>query len=486
MPDVIKLERKWRLGELMREGGFAKVHLAWSETDALAVAKLIPKDPGAERELLLENLDGVPYVVPVLDRGEWDDYLVLVMPRAEKSLRDYLVEMGGRLSVNDAIKVLIDIDEALVAIEGRMIVHRDIKPENVLLLDGHWCLADFGIARYAEATTSPDTHKYSMTLPYAAPEQWRGERATSATDVYALGVVAYELLAGRRPFAGPDYRRQHLEGSLEPLSGIPSRLQSLVEECLYKSPQARPVPQNLLVRLKASVQAVSPAASRLQEANALAVERQAEEARQQSVAQSEAERRLDLRKAADQSLEHLYGLLNEQVSSNASLVQSSTNPIGEEYRLNGAALTLGLSKTATPRSNEDGYFEVITYTHITVAIPPSGLGWAGRSHSLWFCDAQQPGVFRWYETAFMIIPFGRTNRRGLVPFDMVPGDPNAIQALAPVTHTHQVAWPFTPIDQGDEESFIERWIGWFAEAANGQLRRPSTMPESNPQGSWRR
>ena len=145
----------------------------------------------------------------------------------------------------------------------------------------------------------------------------------------------------------------------------------------------------------------------------------------------------------------------------------------------------GLRKTVAPRSNEDRSFEVIAHTCVTLTIRPSGFGWAGRSHSLWFCDAQQPGVFRWYETAFMI-PFGGTSRNGLVPFDMVPGDPNAIQALAPVTHSHQVAWPFTPIDQGDEESFIERWMEWFAKAAQGQLRRPSTMPESNPQGSWRR
>ena len=486
-PDVIKLEQEWRLGKLLAAGGFAKVYMAMSKSDAPAVVKLIPKTPGAQRELLLENLNSVPNVVPVLESGEWDGYWVLVMPRAEKSLRAHLREMGGRLSVDAVIQVLVDITEALVAMEGN-IVHRDIKPENVLLLDGRWCLADFGIARYAEATTAPDTHKYSKTPPYAAPEQWREERASSFTDVYALGVMTYEMLAGQRPFAGPDvhdYRTQHLEVTPQPIEGILASLRSLVNECLYKGPQARPGPQNLLARLKASAQPASPAALGLQIANALAVERQAEEARQQSVAQSEAERRLELCKAADQSLEHLYGLLNEQIRSNASLVQSSTNPIGAEYRLNGAALTLGLRKTVAPRSNEDRSFEVIAHTCVTLTIRPSGFGWAGRSHSLWFCDAQQPGVFRWYETAFMI-PFGGTSRNGLVPFDMVPGDPNAIQALAPVTHSHQVAWPFTPIDQGDEESFIERWMEWFAKAAQGQLRRPSRLPESNPQGSWRR
>jgi serine/threonine-protein kinase len=63
-----------------------------------------------------------------------------------------------------------------------------LKPDNGLLLGEHWCLADFGISRCAEATTAPDTRKYSMTWDYAATEQWRHERATSAMDVYALGV----------------------------------------------------------------------------------------------------------------------------------------------------------------------------------------------------------------------------------------------------------------------------------------------------------
>ena len=189
--DVINLGQEWILGKQLNSGGFAKVYLAQSKDGKPTVIKLIPKPPGAQRELLFEDLDGIPHVVPIIDRGEWDNYFVLVMPQADMSLRDYLVERGGQLTVDDAVSVLIDVAEALVAIEGR-VVHRDIKPENILRLDGRWCLADFGIARYAEATTGPDTMKYAKSPPYAAPEQWREERASSAADVYAYGVVAYE------------------------------------------------------------------------------------------------------------------------------------------------------------------------------------------------------------------------------------------------------------------------------------------------------
>ena len=195
MAEVIRLDQEWYIGEQLRQGGFGRVCLAQARDGETAVIKLVPKAPGADREILFEDLDGVPNVVPILDRGEWKNFWALVMPKADKSLRDYLTENIEHLSIDDTVQVLSDVTQALAAMEGR-IVHRDIKPDNILLLGGRWCLADFGISRYAEATTAPDTRKFAMTPPYAAPEQWRGERATIATYVYAMGVVAYELLAG--------------------------------------------------------------------------------------------------------------------------------------------------------------------------------------------------------------------------------------------------------------------------------------------------
>jgi serine/threonine protein kinase len=133
-------------------------------------------------------------------------YWALVMPRADESLRDHLLNAGSALSPTDAIAILIDIASALlVELDGK-VVHRDLKPENVLFLDGAWRLSDFGISRYAEATTARDTQKYAMSAPYAAPERWRAERATGATDVYSLGVIAFEMLSGTRPFRGTKFR----------------------------------------------------------------------------------------------------------------------------------------------------------------------------------------------------------------------------------------------------------------------------------------
>ena len=482
-PDSIELNQVWHLSDQLGSGGFANVYLARNSGGETAVVKLVRKETGAQRELLFVDLEGIPNVVPVLDSGELDDYFAIVMPRAEKSLRDYLAEKGGQLSLDLAISILVDVAETLVGAEDR-VVHRDIKPENVLLLDDRWHLADFGIARYAEATTAPDTLKYAKTPAYAAPEQWREERATSTADVYALGVVAYELLTGQQPFQGPDYRRQHLEESPERLTGFPERVRSLVSECLYKSPQARPRPQNLLERLKRSLTPASPGAELLQQANLLAVDRQAEEARQQSIAQSEAERRLELIDAAHESLENILALLDQQITVNASEVLTSSGSDLRSWSLNDATLRVNRSSSEASESDSNMPFKVIVHTAISLTVPADRSGYTGRSHSLWYCDAQKPDVFRWYETAFMQI--SRRPDRSVAPFYMSPGARDVVLALSSAMHTYQVAWPFVPIDQGDEELFIERWILRFAEAAQGQLRYPSSMPELDPGGSWRR
>ena len=491
MLEVIHLNQEWHIGEQLGSGGFGRVHLARSRSDETAAIKIIPKAPGADREILFEDLDGVPNVVPIIDRGEWKDFWVLVMPKAEKSLRDYLSEKTDLCSIDDTVRVLSDITQALVAIEGR-VVHRDIKPGNILLLDGRWCLADFGISRYAEATTAPDTRKHAKTPAYAAPEQWHEERASSATDVYSMGIVAYELLAGQVPFMGPEvheYRRQHLEDTPKSISRVPLRIQSLIDECLYKSPKARPRPQNLLERLESmrrGTQARSEAAYKLQQANLLVVQQQAEAERQQSIARSEWERKSDLLEAADSSLAQIASLLNDRIMEDAPATERSKPWPWSSWRLNEVELNLEPSRMAdyeTDTNDTNLSFEVAAYSSIWLHLPSVQDGYRGRSHSLWYCDAQKEGVFRWYETAFMMKLLSRESTP-FEPLALAPGR-DAFFALYRAKHTHQIAWPFNPVDQGNEGTFVEQWIGWFADAVQGQLSRPRSMPERQPWGTWR-
>src|SRR5437879_5999418 len=107
------LSRTWEVGDRVGRGGFGQVYLVKSGEDE-AVAKLVPKAPGADRELLFVNLADVRNVVPVIDSGEHEDYWVLVMPRAEMSLREHLDRSGGLLALSDAVEVLKDICDALV------------------------------------------------------------------------------------------------------------------------------------------------------------------------------------------------------------------------------------------------------------------------------------------------------------------------------------------------------------------------------------
>ena len=490
IPPMVSLRRcEWRIeSKPLGRGGFGRVYPAMADDQPPAAAKFIPKAPGAEREMLLkDDLSGVPNVVPRLDDGESGNDWVIVMPWAEKSLRDYLNEKGS-IPIDDAVRVLIDIAQALVMIEDR-IVHRDIKPENILLLDEHWCLTDFGISRYAEATTAEETWKGAKSRPYAAPEIWRSERATSATDVYSVGVVAYEMLTGQPPYAGPDYRTQHLHENPDPSADLPTLLHSLIMSCLNKAPEARPTPQRILDQVNQMTKhgvEKSDAVHQLQQASHVAVSRKAEEERKRSIERSDAERRDDLRKTALQSLNTITSMIAEQVDS-VMEVKITRIPNGIERRINEARLVI--DRPADQRSwwNDFGTqfreraFEVVDYAFIGVASPPDQFGYKGRSHSLWFCDAKDRNVFRWYETAFMFHPLSQ-KMSAFDPFLMFPNN-DALQALESM-HTYQVAWPFTPIDQGEETDFLERWISWFADAARGTLQRPSSMPERDT-GTWR-
>jgi len=394
------------------------------------VAKLVPKEPGAERELLFEDLGGARNVVPIIDSRETDDCFVLIMPRAEKSLRQHLDEAAGPLSVPDAVAILSDAALALADLDGK-VVHRDLKPENILLLGGNWCLADFGISRYAEATTAPDTRKYALSPPYAAPERWREERATTQTDVYSLGVIAYEMLSGSLPFAGPaseDFREQHVHGNSASLDGVPTALGALVDECLYKAPEARPSPASVFARLsRIEEPPLSPGLAKLQEASRVKASQQSESDRRASEQRSETERRAVLASAASDGLTKIARALKAQIKqfAPAAAVPPQGHPMsGWIIGLNMARLEFG--KVAETVSDPWGTkshpaFDVVAHAVISVRFPPNRHQYEGRSHSLWYCDAQESGRYKWFETAFMISPLV-DQRSPQNPFALEPGE----------------------------------------------------------------
>jgi hypothetical protein len=490
VPRRIALRKEWTLGERIGDrSAFGQVYEAVADDGTIGVIKLIPKKPGAKRETLFEDLAGVPNVVPIIDSGETRTSWVIAMPRAERSLRAELQSAGGPLPVDEAVPILIHVAKALAALDGR-VVHRDLKPDNVLLIGDSWSLADFGIARYAEASTATETWKATFSMAYAAPERWNYEHATGATDVYSFGIMAHELITGSKPFPGPnadDFRDQHLHADPPEITGVPAQLASLVSECMLKAPGSRPTATQILGRLQRVLTPTSPGAGSLQAASQAMAEVSARKQAQESAATSEAQRRSALFDGARRSLEAISAQLRQAIDDNASAASQVRRSEFKEWAVSLGVATIGMDPPTLSDPGSWGawkpQFDVIAFAEIGLLIPEDQWGYRGRGHSLYYCDAQDEGVYRWYETAFMVMPM-IPRRTTLDPIPFPPGE-NAGKALSRSIAEWQVAWPFTAIDQGDQAEFIDRWLGWFGQAAAGQLRHPSSMPERPPGGSFR-
>jgi serine/threonine-protein kinase len=474
--------QQWKLGAKISKGGFGSVFEAVGHDGTKAAVKVIPKEPGAGRELLFEELSGLDNVIPILDSGESDSDYHIVMPRAEESLGDF-IDRCGPVPADVATAILVDIAQALVGIEGR-VVHRDLKPANILRYRDRWCLADFGISRYAEASTSPETRKFALSPPYAAPERWRAEHAEHAVDIYSLGIIGFELLQGKRPFHGPDFpdfRDQHLHQAPPPLPGIAAPLAALVLECLSKPPGSRPSANNVLNRLNALDKTPSAGMGALQEANLKALEVSHQAQAEAATAQSKANQRSELMKAAFESFERIKETIADAVKSSAPQAGGRF-----PFRLGSASLHLE-PVVPTPASwfGTPGYesLDVIAHSAIRVRTGLPEGRYQGRAHSLWYCDAQRAGAFRWFETAFMRHPLMGQSYE-LEPTSFEPRE-DAFRAICSGMVRDQLAWPFTAIDQGDQDEFLERWLIWFAQAASGRLDHPRSMPERRPEGSYR-
>lgn len=491
MTDITLERASWKLGDPLADGagGFGRVYRGIAADGSVVAIKLVPKDPGASRELLFD-IPEAEGIVPVLDRGEWGDHYVIVMPMAKESLRHFLQNKFGPVPFDEASPILIDIARALIELKGANVVHRDLKPDNVLRFDGTWRIADFGIARYAENTTSENTRKFAMTPPYAAPEQWTAERASNATDVYAFGVIAFELLEGRLPFPGPyahDFRQQHLESSAPTLSSSSPTIASLVTECLYKDPGSRPAPENIVARLDQNTPGTGEAFQRLQAVNRAAVEKKAEQHALHSAREDKRQRRSRQFRDASESLSRIKEALIANIRAAAPSVEVEDSRNETVASLQGGKLGFSSAEEAPPEClaayDWAAPFDVVAYASIGVKKDRDRYDYEGRTHSLWFCDAQEENIFRWYELSFMVSPM-IAQRFTFDPFQLPPTDKEAAQCLTPVMTTRQLAWQPVPIDQGEQDAFIERWINWFAASADGSLSRPTHMPE-NSGGSFR-
>jgi TolB-like protein len=229
----IALEGRYTVEREIGEGGMARVYLAQDVRHYRKVAlKVLRSDVaaavGAER--FLSEIRAAahlqhPHILPLFDSGDADGFLFYVMPFVDgPSLRDRL-EKERQLPVEEAIRITLEVADALAHAHRNGIAHRDIKPANILLHEGHALVADFGVARSlgSDAGSGLTEEGHSVGTPrYMSPEQASGDPLVDQrSDIYSLGCVLYEALAGKPPFDGPTavaIMAQALTGDPPPLS----------------------------------------------------------------------------------------------------------------------------------------------------------------------------------------------------------------------------------------------------------------------------
>ncbi|MEU7088311.1 serine/threonine-protein kinase [Streptomyces achromogenes] len=258
----------WRARQRETAGAEAAVPGQPGETVAIKVLKEeLASDPDIvmrflrERSVLLRLTH--PNIVRVRDLVVEGDLLALVMDLVDgPDLHRYLRENGPLTPVAAAL-LTAQIADALAASHADGVVHRDLKPANVLLMqqggEMHPMLTDFGIARLADSPGLTRTHEFVGTPAYVAPESAEGRPQTSAVDVYGAGILLYELVTGRPPFAGStalEVLHQHLSAEPRRPSTVPDPLWTVIERCLRKNPDERPGAENLARALRVVAEGV--------------------------------------------------------------------------------------------------------------------------------------------------------------------------------------------------------------------------------------
>src|SRR5437867_4455795 len=253
------LASRYAIERELGAGGMATVYLAFDlkHHRKVAVKVLRPElaaTLGADR--FTQEIETVaqfqhPHILPLLDSGEASGFLYYVMPYVEgEPLRDRLAR-HGELPIHDAVKILVEIVDALAYAHAHGVAHRDIKPDNVLLSGRHALVMDFGVAKALSEATGRQrltTAGIALGTPaYMAPEQAAADpHLDHRVDVYAVGALGYELIAGRPPFTAgttQEVLAAHVSQAPEPVTkwrpACPPALAAIIMKCLEKRPADR-------------------------------------------------------------------------------------------------------------------------------------------------------------------------------------------------------------------------------------------------------
>jgi len=273
------LADRYAIERELGRGGMATVYLAHDlkHRRPVAIKVLAPELSAAlGRERFLREIETAaslshPHILPLHDSGEADGFLYYVMPYVPgESLRERL-NREKQLPIEHAVTIVGEVANALSYAHSRDVVHRDVKPENILLSDGQAIVADFGIAGAIDAAGGGKLTRTGIVLgtpAYMSPEQGAGERALDGrSDVYSLGCLLYEMLAGEPPFTGPTAQAIIAKRFTDPVPSIrrlretvPVPMDQAIAKALARAPADRfATPHQFAEALRASAEARSDA-----------------------------------------------------------------------------------------------------------------------------------------------------------------------------------------------------------------------------------
>jgi serine/threonine-protein kinase len=250
----VLLNGRYRIGRVLAVGGMGQVWRGSDEQLNTHVAIKVLKDEATTNAVFLKRFEiearnaaglGHRNIAQVLDYGTFEGNAFMIMELVEGESLAAILERERVLDARRLVRILIDSCHGLQAAHDAGVIHRDIKPGNLLVQpDGVVKITDFGVSRSADQTSLTQTGMVMGTAQYLAPELALGKPATARSDLYALGIIAYEALVGKRPFTAPnpvDIAIAQVNDPVPPLPDtIPPALAAVIMDLLEKNPKRRP------------------------------------------------------------------------------------------------------------------------------------------------------------------------------------------------------------------------------------------------------
>ena len=251
-----KISDRYQVIKSIGEGGMANVYLAYDTIlDRNVAVKVLRGDLANDekfvrrfqREALAASSLSHPNIVEVYDVGEDNGEYYIVMEYIEGKHLKQLIKKRGKLTITEAVDIVLQITNGLSVAHDSYIIHRDIKPQNIMILEnGLVKITDFGIAMAMNSTQLTQTNSVMGSVHYLPPEQASGKGATLQSDIYSIGILFYELLTGKLPFKGEnavEIALKHLKEPLpsirEEIPNIPQSVENIIIKATAKNPKNR-------------------------------------------------------------------------------------------------------------------------------------------------------------------------------------------------------------------------------------------------------